>query len=79
LADTGLTAIAAPQPLEAPPPEGDEALLRPLAQQVAELERRAIAAALQATGGNKQAAARRLGIARATLYDRVAERGGDAQ
>jgi len=79
LADTGLTAIAAPQPLEAPQPEGDEALLRPLAQQVAELERRAIAAALQATGGNKQAAARRLGISRATLYDRVAERGGDAQ
>ncbi|WP_275444484.1 helix-turn-helix domain-containing protein, partial [Delftia tsuruhatensis] len=46
-------------------------LLRPLAQQVAELEQRAIAAALDATGGNKLATARMLGISRATLYDRM--------
>ena len=39
----------------------------PLAVQVAELERRAIAASLAATGGNKLATARQLGISRATL------------
>ena len=48
-------------------------LLRPLGQQVVELERRAIAAALQATDGNKLAAARLLGISRATLYGRLHE------
>ena len=42
--------------------------LRPLWQQVAELERVAIARALEASGGNKQAAARLLGISRAKLY-----------
>jgi len=56
---------------------GDEAsrerslLLRPLAQQVAEVERRAIAAAMAATGGNKLATSRLLGISRATLYERL--------
>jgi DNA-binding NtrC family response regulator len=45
--------------------------LRPLAEQVAELEQRAIAAALKAHGGNKQATARQLGISRATLYGRL--------
>jgi transcriptional regulator with PAS, ATPase and Fis domain len=49
----------------------DAALLRPLAEQVAEVEQRAIAAALRASGGNKQAAARSLGISRATLYGRL--------
>ncbi len=47
--------------------------LRPLAEQVAGLERQAIAAALSATGGNKLAAARILGISRATLYGRLQE------
>jgi len=47
------------------------ALLRPLADQVAELERRAIQAALVAHQGNKVAAARSLGISRATLYARL--------
>ena len=47
------------------------ALLRPLDQQVAELERRAIAAAMAATGGNKLATSRLLGISRATLYARL--------
>ena len=47
--------------------------LRPLAQQVAEVERLAIAAALVATGGNKLAAARILGMSRATLYMRLGE------
>lgn len=45
--------------------------LRPLAQQVGELEQQAIKSALAATGGNKVAAARMLGISRATLYERL--------
>ncbi|MDP3762090.1 MAG: sigma 54-interacting transcriptional regulator [Ramlibacter sp.] len=45
--------------------------LRPLGEQVAELERQAIQAALAATGGNKLAAARLLGISRAKLYERL--------
>jgi DNA-binding NtrC family response regulator len=44
----------------------------PLPQAVAELEARAIAQALQATGGNKLASARLLGISRATLYQKLA-------
>jgi DNA-binding NtrC family response regulator len=42
-----------------------------LAQQVAELEQRAIQAALRACRGNKAAAAKMLGMARATLYARI--------
>ena len=45
--------------------------LRPLAEQVAELERVAIEAALAATSGNKLAAAKLLGISRAKLYERL--------
>ena len=52
-------------------PPGDGRLLRPLAQQVAETERRAIAAAMASTGGNKLATSRLLGISRATLYERI--------
>ncbi len=47
------------------------ALLRPLSEQVAELEHLAIHAALQANRGNKVAAAKMLGMARATLYARL--------
>jgi DNA-binding NtrC family response regulator len=39
---------------------------------VAELEARAIREALHATGGNKLATARLLGISRATLYQKLA-------
>ena len=46
-------------------------LLRPMAEQIAEVEGDAIAAALASTGGNKLAAARLLGISRATLYQRL--------
>ena len=47
--------------------------LRPMAEQVAELEHQAIHAALAHTGGNKLAAARLLGISRATLYNRLGQ------
>lgn len=60
-------------PAQARPPEAPDALLlRPLSVQVAELEQRAIAAALQASAHNKLATARLLGISRATLYERLA-------
>ena len=42
-----------------------------LPQAIAELEARAIRDALTATGGNKLAAARLLGISRATLYEKL--------
>jgi DNA-binding NtrC family response regulator len=53
--------------------------IKPLPQAVADLEGRAIREALAATGGNKLAAPRLLGIARATLYEKLplAERSGD--
>jgi DNA-binding NtrC family response regulator len=44
---------------------------KPLPQAIAELEMRAIREALSATGGNKLAAAKLLGISRATLYDKL--------
>jgi transcriptional regulator with PAS, ATPase and Fis domain len=56
-------AVVAASPASAP--------IQPLAQAMAELQARAIDAALQATGGNKVAAARLLGIARATLYEKL--------
>ena len=74
LRDTGVEPAA---PVREATPEADDAadeearLLRPLSVQVAELERRAIAAALKAHSGNKLATARRLGISRATLYERL--------
>jgi transcriptional regulator with PAS, ATPase and Fis domain len=74
LADTGLQTIACAQPLPAADAGGGAGRaqwLRPLAEQVAELEARAIAAAMAETGGNKLAAARLLGISRATLYERL--------
>jgi len=76
LRETGQETIAPPSKLPVESSAGGEAderalLLRPLAQQVAELERRAIAAAMAATGGNKLATSRLLGISRATLYERL--------
>ena len=67
-----------PAPLDSvalplPPTQAAPALadIRPLADAVGELESRAILQALAATGGNKLAAARLLGIARATLYEKL--------
>lgn len=52
-------------------PADQQALLRPLNQQVRELEAQAIQAALRATSGNKVAAAKLLGMSRAKLYQRL--------
>jgi transcriptional regulator with PAS, ATPase and Fis domain len=69
LRNSGLSQVA--PALVAALPAGEANLLRPLAEQVAELERRAIDAALKSTSGNKLATARLLGISRATLYARM--------
>ena len=70
LRESGVKQIVPPSMRPAPeaPPSR---MLRPLAEQVAELERQAIETALAATGGNKLAAARLLGISRAKLYERL--------
>jgi DNA-binding NtrC family response regulator len=72
LRESGIKQIAPPAPAagaaEVPSPAR---ALRPLAEQVAELERQAIDAALAATSGNKLAAAKLLGISRAKLYERL--------
>ncbi|AKJ31370.1 Fis family transcriptional regulator [Caldimonas brevitalea] len=65
-ADRTLPSVAA-----APAP----AAIKPLPEAIAELERQSIAAALAATGGNKLAASRLLGISRATLYDKLTQLG----
>jgi transcriptional regulator with PAS, ATPase and Fis domain len=49
--------------------------IQPLPQAIAELEARSIREALAATRGNKLAAARLLGISRATLYEKLARVG----
>jgi transcriptional regulator with PAS, ATPase and Fis domain len=68
---------AAAAPHAAPPGSGAAASayapvrIQPLPQAVAELEAAAIRRALHHTGGNKLAAARMLGISRATLYQKL--------
>ena len=65
-------AAPGPGPAALPPPlAGAADRLRPLADQVAEVEHAAIAAALAATGGNRVAAAKLLRMSRAALYDRL--------
>ncbi len=72
LREAGLEQIELPATLQTSHDADEQAaLLRPLSQQVAELECKAIAAALASTGGNKLATARLLGISRATLYERM--------
>ena len=72
----GVGVVAAPVSAEqvrerASPGVAAIAHIKPLPQAVAELEARAIHEALAATGGNKLAASRLLGIARATLYEKL--------
>ncbi len=60
-----------PVVMTAMPSSDTSALLRPLSEQVAELEQQAIHAAMEACRGNKAAVAKMLGMARATLYARL--------
>jgi len=72
LRESGLDRIEpAVMPAPVQPPAAGGADTRPLPAQIAELEQRAIAAALQRSGGNRAAAARLLGISRASLYDKL--------
>jgi transcriptional regulator with PAS, ATPase and Fis domain len=66
---TGLVAATAPA-ADGPAPA---ALVRRLADAVAEVERDAIEAALAASGGKKARAAKLLGVSRAKLYDKLAQ------
>lgn len=66
-----LAAAPPPAPARAEPPP----VLRPLAEQVADVERAAIVSALHATGGNKVAAARLLKMSRAAFYDKLERHG----
>jgi transcriptional regulator with PAS, ATPase and Fis domain len=61
---------AAPRAALAPAAAGD--VVKPLPDQLADVERHAIASALKATGGNRVAAAKLLKMSRAALYDRLA-------
>jgi transcriptional regulator with PAS, ATPase and Fis domain len=70
LRETGIEQLE-PALAEGVPLPSASAPIRPLAEQVAQLERAAIAAAMAASGGNKVAAAKLLGISRATLYGRL--------
>ena len=63
---------SSPVPIRATADAPANDLLQPLPDQVAALERAAIAAALRATGGNRLAAAKMLRMSRAALYDRLA-------
>ena len=69
LRESGIEQIAPPAVAALPQRRATD--LRPLAEQVAEVERQAIEAALGHTRGNKFAAAKLLGISRAKLYERL--------
>jgi transcriptional regulator with PAS, ATPase and Fis domain len=72
LRDSGVTQIApAAKPASAEANKPESQVLRRLSEQVAEIERQAIEAAIAATSGNKLAAAKLLGISRAKLYERL--------
>jgi DNA-binding NtrC family response regulator len=74
VADTSAPGEPAAAPADCAAAPG--AAIRPMAERIAELEHRAIAEALTHTGGNRTAAARLLGISRASLYDRLEKMDG---
>ena len=69
---------ALPERAQPPDPVPASAGVRPLSEQVAATERAAIAQAMAATGGNRAAAARLLGMPRSVLYERLARYAGIA-
>jgi transcriptional regulator with PAS, ATPase and Fis domain len=67
---------AAPAPAQAAPAADIEELpLQPLAQTIAQAERRALQSALLACKGNRRRAAMELGISRASLYSKLQQHG----
>jgi transcriptional regulator with PAS, ATPase and Fis domain len=70
-AGAGATMPTMPAAAAAISTAGAAAPIKPLPQAIAELEIQAIRDALAATGGNKLAASRLLGISRATLYEKL--------
>jgi transcriptional regulator with PAS, ATPase and Fis domain len=64
-----------PRPAAGPPAEATARPVKTLRQSVAEAERQAILAALEAAGGVKLQAARMLGISRAQFYEKLATLG----
>ncbi|AOF84516.1 bacterial regulatory, Fis family protein [Hydrogenophaga sp. RAC07] len=79
LQEAGLPALAPAAAVRLPLRAAVTDAVRPLPEQIAELEHRAIAQALVHTGGNRTAAARLLGISRASLYDRLATMGSASE
>ena len=75
LPQEALVAHPLPAALEPPADEPRGEIIRPMAERIAELEHRAITEALAHTDGNRTAAARLLGISRASLYDRLEKMG----
>jgi two-component system response regulator AtoC len=69
------TQTQAPPLLSSLATDRDDAVLRPLGEEVRLAERRALLKALEHTAGNRVWAARVLGIGRATLYKKLAEHG----
>ena len=60
---------------EHPAPSADLAAELPLRDQVEAFERGVIARVMEATGGNQSEAARRLGVSRVTLIDKLKKYG----
>jgi transcriptional regulator with PAS, ATPase and Fis domain len=78
LAAPGLPAQAQPaEPLTVTPSEA--APLQPLAESIAQAERRALQQALAACNGNRRRAATELGISRASLYSKLQQHGLSAR
>ena len=77
LRESGLERIEPPLPVRgvagAAQPDSATDDWVPLPERIARIEREAIAQALARTGGNRTAAARLLGISRASLYDKLGE------
>jgi len=61
--------------LDQPPPAGNGVVMLPGEMSLAQVERAAIIGSLEAAGGNKSEAARRLGITRKTLHKKLKEYG----
>ena len=77
LRESGLERIEPPLPVRsaagAAQPDNATDDWVPLPERIARIEREAIAQALARTGGNRTAAARLLGISRASLYDKLGD------